>query len=647
MAQIKQLPVSSADQFSFRMFDSEWKNFAFDLETEAIGIIIEQNAYMGSTLTLKMNLNNRVAKRIIDRYREIEAEGDPTKFLWITNLKNTYQNYILAGFTIEDGAEETKQIATFSFENFVQYTKYRILSLEGLEDEQDEISLIDVERRDAIEYIMKSCGFGELSKDFPKILKDVKGGWKFTTSSTSEANTPEETNLFDANTIYIEAKVITQTASFQILAINDGSSTASRVGSSSAGGNFFGITTGGILDGGTDLPYSSFIGKRKKFVLRRNGNNYDVWFEGQKYTIQNNPSNVKNVFTNVRRFGFNSDYLTGGSDNINQEIFDVRVSSKNLTEQEAEDLSNEPLGEKTILNQLLNQSEAECIWTDLTSLVAPNQGSLFGKYNMTATNTTIISDDAINDKDREARYIPNLNIDFSGIPLDDILTQSFRFKNLHDILEALLNPAEILINVIPNFDTEEWDMFFTIRRDKSVDAPVGERVVFAKETGEIREFKYDLLSQGKFNAILVGGKGEGTDRELLLVKADDQAVGLRRKEHFLAVSQAETTEELFREGVDFLIRSNENSTIQVELQAERILQLFGDKFFLNDLVSIKAIDFEGDEEDTIISDIISGVQIVYEADKIPTAFVQLGKTPIDITEIEVAEEKAQEDLLTQ
>lgn len=169
------------------------------------------------------------------------------------------------------------------------------------------------------------------------------------------------------------------------------------------------------------------------------------------------------------------------------------------------------------------------------------------------------------------------------------LNKQISYKNLLEEIESIANTSELGIRTL--LDIENKQMIFDIYEglDRTAGQSENALAIFSKEFENILEQEYTDSLNNYRNVTLVAGKGEGTERELVIV---GQSTGLDRFEMFVDARDIQqdtmTIEEyqakLEDRGQSKLAENKEIQTFESKVNIKSNLE-YGNDYNLGDLVT--------------------------------------------------------------
>jgi hypothetical protein len=227
---------------------------------------------------------------------------------------------------------------------------------------------------------------------------------------------------------------------------------------------------------------------------------------------------------------------------------------------------------------------------DITTVDYYGTGISYDIYENVVTET-IMKDIVFNN--RKVNFLPFQNIPQLEIEPDyerGIIHEyeSFRFKKVSDVLDYLSSASGLGWNIV----IDEGKLLFKIIEgvDRSAEQSVNDRVIFAFNRGNVSRVEYVEDSMESNNQILVGGQGEGTERQLLLVGQFDKT-GMNSQFGFVDARDVETLEGLETRGLQKIAERKSTQAISVTGFSKKVLVKLGTHYNLGDIVTIKIEDW--------------------------------------------------------
>jgi hypothetical protein len=223
---------------------------------------------------------------------------------------------------------------------------------------------------------------------------------------------------------------------------------------------------------------------------------------------------------------------------------------------------------------------------DITTLDYYGTGISYDVYQDVSTET-IMKDLVFNN--RKVNSLPFQNIPQLDIEVDAVRGiiheyESFRFKRLSDVLDYLSSASGLGWNLL----RENGRLVFKVIEgvDRSAEQSENDRVVFAFNRGNVSRIEYVEDAMESNNQILVGGQGEGTERQLLLLGQFGKT-GLNSQFGFVDARDVETLEGLETRGLEKIAERKSTHSISVTGFSKKVLVKLGTDYNLGDIVTIK------------------------------------------------------------
>ncbi len=162
--------------------------------------------------------------------------------------------------------------------------------------------------------------------------------------------------------------------------------------------------------------------------------------------------------------------------------------------------------------------------------------------------------------------------------------EAFRFKKLSDTLEYLSQASGLGWNIV----AENGKLVFKILEgsDRSEEQSENNTVVFSFYRGNVKRVEYTEDTLEMNNQLLVGGQGEGTDRDLLVI-GNFEETGVWSQLGFIDARDVETLDGLETRGLGKFVEKKRKQAIQVTGFSKKILVVLGEDYNLGDKVTVK------------------------------------------------------------
>jgi hypothetical protein len=124
----------------------------------------------------------------------------------------------------------------------------------------------------------------------------------------------------------------------------------------------------------------------------------------------------------------------------------------------------------------------------------------------------------------------------------EIIKWQTRYKNLADELEQISALTGLGWHIYPDFNSKSWIFDIYNGRDFSVNQNINPPVVFSPEFDNIKSQEYidSIINYGTY--AIVGGQGEGVDREIVMLGSD--VAGLDRHVIFVDARDVQNADDL-------------------------------------------------------------------------------------------------------
>ena len=162
--------------------------------------------------------------------------------------------------------------------------------------------------------------------------------------------------------------------------------------------------------------------------------------------------------------------------------------------------------------------------------------------------------------------------------------ESFRFKKLSDVLEYLSQASGLGWNIV----AEDGGLVFKVLEgsNRSSEQSVNNPVIFSFYRGNVKRIEYSEDTLEMNNQIIVGGQGEGTDRDLLVL-GNFQETGVWSQLGFIDARDVETQDGLETRGLAKIVERKRKQAIMVTGFTKKILVQLGTDYEIGDKVTIK------------------------------------------------------------
>lgn len=223
---------------------------------------------------------------------------------------------------------------------------------------------------------------------------------------------------------------------------------------------------------------------------------------------------------------------------------------------------------------------------DITTLDYSGTGISHDIYENQKTET-IMKDLVYNNRKVNPLFfqnIPQLDIETDLGRGIDHTYESFRFNKLSDVLEYLSDASGLGWNIV----IENNRLLFKVLEgvDRSQEQSTNNVVIFAFNRGNISSVDYTEDTMEMNNQILVGGQGEGTTRDLLVLGQFGQE-GMLSQIGFVDARDVETIDGLETRGLQKIAERKRKQAINVTGFSKKLLVQLGTDYNLGDRVTVK------------------------------------------------------------
>lgn len=175
----------------------------------------------------------------------------------------------------------------------------------------------------------------------------------------------------------------------------------------------------------------------------------------------------------------------------------------------------------------------------------------------------------------------------------EIVDIQVTYKNVLSTLMKIAKQAQLGFRIVPDFTAKTMTFVVYKGADKSMGQSDRARVIFSEEFSNLEKAIYEENDQVYANVCYVGGRGEGDERQIVIV-GDTESTGLARREIFVngqdispdGISEEEYLAALLARGQNKLAECAKYNSLECEAIPYGNFQYLTD-YDLGDIVTIK------------------------------------------------------------